>query len=235
MIAFAVHHLVGTLVMGDLKGITNQDAGRVQNLRLREWRRTHLLQALRDKAEQAGIVVRLVDERGTSSTVPPAGGGSPSPRAGGSAVPIALSRGTGIWSVPTTSPRRLAADLRARTCLCSSSTVGPASPARRDRRRHLHDQRRRRSAWPQATHRAILRPLGVARHASPTWRMARIKQRCPAGQTLPERALVDGAAEEQPDAHDRERRQGGGQDQDRDPGWDVGPGGLRAARMPSLT
>lgn len=70
VIAFAVHHQVGTLVVGDLKGITNQDAGRVQNLRLREWRRTHLLQALRDKAEQAGIVVRLVDERGTSSTCP---------------------------------------------------------------------------------------------------------------------------------------------------------------------
>jgi hypothetical protein len=30
----------------------------------------HLLQALRDKAELAGIVVRLVDERGTSSTCP---------------------------------------------------------------------------------------------------------------------------------------------------------------------
>lgn len=191
MIAFAVHHQVGTLVVGDLKGITNQDAGRVQNLRLREWRRTHLLQALRDKAEHAGIVVRLVDERGTSSTCPPAGGGSPSPRAGGSAVPIAPSRGTGIWSVPTTSPRRLAADLRARRCLCSSSTVGPASC-----RHGVTDAATSTTsgavgpAWPRATHGAILRPLGVARHASPTWRMARIKQRCPTGQTLPEGALV---------------------------------------------
>ena len=45
-------------------------AGRVHNLRLRQWRRTHLVQALRDKAERAGIQVRLVDERGTSSTCP---------------------------------------------------------------------------------------------------------------------------------------------------------------------
>jgi hypothetical protein len=38
--------------------------------RLRQWRRTHLLHALHDKAEQAGLAVRLVDERGTSSTLP---------------------------------------------------------------------------------------------------------------------------------------------------------------------
>ena len=31
------------------KGITKHDAGRVQNWRLRQWHRTHLLQALRDK------------------------------------------------------------------------------------------------------------------------------------------------------------------------------------------
>ena len=70
VVAFAVHHMVGTLLVGDPKGITKQDAGRVQNWRLRQWRRTHLVQVLRDKAEQAGIVVRLVDERGTSSTCP---------------------------------------------------------------------------------------------------------------------------------------------------------------------
>jgi transposase len=55
VIAFAVQHQVGTLVVGDLAGITNHDAGRVQNLRLRQWRRTHLVQALWDKAEQAGM------------------------------------------------------------------------------------------------------------------------------------------------------------------------------------
>jgi putative transposase len=70
VITFAVQQRIGTLLVGDPKGITAQDVGRVQNLRLRQWRRTHLLQALHDKAEQAGIVVRLMDERGTSSTCP---------------------------------------------------------------------------------------------------------------------------------------------------------------------
>ena len=69
-IASAVAHHVRTLVVGDPKGITDQDVGPVQNWRLRQWRRTHMLGALRDKAQQAGIRVRLVDERGTSSTCP---------------------------------------------------------------------------------------------------------------------------------------------------------------------
>jgi IS605 OrfB family transposase len=68
VVAFAIQQRVGTLVVGDPKGITEEDAGRVQNWRLRQWRRTHLLQSLRDKAQRAGIAVRLVDERGTSST-----------------------------------------------------------------------------------------------------------------------------------------------------------------------
>jgi putative transposase len=80
-VAFAVRHRVGTLLVGDPRYITNQDAGKVQNLRLRQWRRTHLVQALRDKAEQVGIVVRMVDERGTSSTCPTCRQRVPKPRA----------------------------------------------------------------------------------------------------------------------------------------------------------
>jgi IS605 OrfB family transposase len=70
VIEFAVRHRVGSLLVGDPKGITERDVGRVQNLRLRQWRRTHLVQVLQDKAERAGIAVRLVDERGSSSTCP---------------------------------------------------------------------------------------------------------------------------------------------------------------------
>src|SRR5229473_7576429 len=44
--------------------------GHRQNLALRNWRRTHLLGCLSDKAELAGIKVVLVNERGTSSTCP---------------------------------------------------------------------------------------------------------------------------------------------------------------------
>jgi len=146
VITFAVQQRVGTLVVGDPKGITEHDAGRVQNWRLRQWRRTHLLQALKDKAEQAGIVVRLVDERGTSSTCPachqrvakPSGRRFRCPhcRFHGhrdlvGARNIAAKVGGGPTSVglPTLVEHRRAGIV----------------PARRDRRRHLHDQRRRRS------------------------------------------------------------------------------------------
>lgn len=104
-----------------------RDAGRVQNLRLREWRRPTGSKPCATRLSKPGSWCGWWRSVAPPPPVPPAGGGSPSPRAGGSAVPIAPSRGTGIWSVPATSPRRLAADLRARTCLCSSSTVGPAS------------------------------------------------------------------------------------------------------------
>jgi IS605 OrfB family transposase len=146
VIAFATQQRVGTLVVGDPKGITEKDAGRVQNWRLRQWRRTHLLQALRDKAERAGIMVRLVDERGTSSTCPACRQRVPKP--GGrqfscphckfqghrdlvGAANIAANAGGGPTSVgvPTLVEHRRAGMV----------------PARRDRRRHLHDQRRRRS------------------------------------------------------------------------------------------
>jgi IS605 OrfB family transposase len=144
VITFAVHHKVGTLLVGNPAGITKQDAGRVQNWRLRQWRRTHLLQALQDKAELAGIAVRLVDERGTSSTCPACRQRVPKPtgrqfhchgcgfqghRDLVGAANIAAKAGGGPTSVgsPTLVEHRRAGMV----------------PARRDRRRHLDDQRRR--------------------------------------------------------------------------------------------
>jgi IS605 OrfB family transposase len=146
VIAFALQQRVGALLVGDPTGITDRDAGRVQNWRLRQWRRTHLVQALRDKAEQAGIVVRLVDERGTSSTCPACRQRVPKPNGRRfhcrhcglrghrdlvGAVNIAAKVGGGPTSagVPTLVEHRRAGIV----------------PARRDRRRHLHDRRRRRS------------------------------------------------------------------------------------------
>jgi IS605 OrfB family transposase len=146
VITFALQQRIGTLLVGDPKGITSRDVGRVQNWRLRQWRRTHLVQALRDKAEQAGIAVRLVDERGTSSTCPvcrrrvakPSGRrfrcrccGLQGHRDLVGAANIAAKAGGGPTSVglPTLVEHRRAGIV----------------PARRDRRRHLHDDRRRRS------------------------------------------------------------------------------------------
>jgi putative transposase len=146
VIAFAVQQRVGTLVVGDPTGITSRDVGRVQNWRLRQWRRTHLVQALHDKAERAGMVVRLVDEVGTSSTCPACRQRVPKPTGRRFNCPhcdlqghrdlvgahnIAAKAGGGPTSVglPTLVEHRRAGVL----------------PARRDRRRHLHDWRRRRS------------------------------------------------------------------------------------------
>jgi len=146
VIAFALQQRVGTLLVGDPTGITSRDAGRVQNWRLRQWRRTHLVQALRDKAELAGMVVRLVDERGTSSTCPACHQRVPKPTGRRFRCPhcnlqghrdlvgaanIAAKAGGGPTSVgvPTLVEHRRAGIV----------------PARRDRRRHLDDQRRRRS------------------------------------------------------------------------------------------
>jgi IS605 OrfB family transposase len=145
-IAFAVQHNIGTLVVGDPTGITEHDVGRVQNLRLRQWRRTHLVQALRDKAERAGIVVQLVDERGTSSTCPACHRRVPKPKGRRFGCPDCGLRGH--------------RDLVGAANIAAKAGGGPTStgmpvlvehrragivPARRDRRRHLLDQRRRRS------------------------------------------------------------------------------------------
>ena len=49
------------------------DAGKRQNLAVRNWRPGQLIATLADKAALAGIDVELVDERGTSSTCPRCG------------------------------------------------------------------------------------------------------------------------------------------------------------------
>lgn len=146
VVAFAIRYRISVLVVGDPTGITIHDAGRVHNLRLRQWRRTHLVQALSDKAEQAGIDVRLVDERGTSSTCPACRRRVPKPSGrrfrcpacslhghrdlvGAANIAATFGGGTTSATLPTLVEHRRAGIV----------------PARRDRRRHLHDQRRRRS------------------------------------------------------------------------------------------
>jgi IS605 OrfB family transposase len=80
VIDWAVQRRVGTLVVGDPRGLLAQDAGRRQNKAVRDWAVGADIAALRDKAEAAGISLRLVDERGTSSTCPACGRRTPKPR-----------------------------------------------------------------------------------------------------------------------------------------------------------
>jgi putative transposase len=80
VIGWAVSHRIGTLAVGDPRGVLDVDAGRRHNRRTREWRVGHLITVLRDKAQLAGITVALADERGTSSTCPACRARVPKPR-----------------------------------------------------------------------------------------------------------------------------------------------------------
>jgi IS605 OrfB family transposase len=70
VITWAVDRRVGTLAVGDPRGVLGIKAGRRHNQRTRDWRIGHLIAALKDKAAVAGLCLQLVDERGTSSTCP---------------------------------------------------------------------------------------------------------------------------------------------------------------------
>jgi putative transposase len=140
VVAWAVDHRVGTLRVGDPEGICKRDAGRRQNLRLRNWGRTHLIGALKDKAAMAGIEVVEVDERGTSSTCLACRKRVPKPR----------GRAFRCSSCGFSGHRDLvgAANIAARGggVICGSPRIEHRRvgdvPARRDRRRHCHDVRR---------------------------------------------------------------------------------------------
>ncbi|MDZ5491723.1 RNA-guided endonuclease InsQ/TnpB family protein [Micromonospora sicca] len=80
VVSWTVRQRVGVLHVGDPRGVLDIDAGRRHNLRLRQWQIGPLLQVLTDKATLAGITVRLVDERGTSSTCPACRRRVPKPR-----------------------------------------------------------------------------------------------------------------------------------------------------------
>jgi IS605 OrfB family transposase len=73
VVSWAVEQRIGTLVVGDPRGLLDRDAGRRQNKALRDWAVGSLMRTLTDKAELAGIAVEVIDERGTSSTCPACG------------------------------------------------------------------------------------------------------------------------------------------------------------------
>ena len=70
VVDFAREKRIGSLVVGDPRGVLHRDVGARQNLATRNWRVGRLIGVLEDKAAAAGIEVTTVDERGTSSTCP---------------------------------------------------------------------------------------------------------------------------------------------------------------------
>ena len=171
VITWAVTRRIGTLAVGDPRGVLNLPAGRRHNQRTRDWRLGHLIAALTDKAEAAGIGVALVDERGTSSTCPACRSRVPKPagrvlscpacqftghRDLSAAASIAARAGGGIApAVPAGVTHRRA-----------GAHLPGVSPSRRDPRRRAHHRAGRGS--PGRHRPAPPRPLkaarGVARH-----------------------------------------------------------------------
>jgi IS605 OrfB family transposase len=140
VVAWAVERKVGTLRVGDPEGICNRDAGRRQNLRLRNWGRTHLIGALKDKAALAGIKVVEVDERGSSSRCPLCRNKVPKPRGRTFTCPHCGFRGrrdlVGAVNIAAPGGGVIRGNPR-----IEHRRVG-APPTRRDRRRHRYDERR---------------------------------------------------------------------------------------------
>jgi transposase len=142
-----VAHRVGTLVVGDPKGITHKKSGRRQNWRVNTtWRRVHLTRALTDKALRAGIAVVRVDERGTSRTCPGCGfrNGKPKGREVRCSAcgHVAHRDLVGATNIARKYPGAIV-DVPEGTS--TTHRRAGTTPARRDRRRHLWDARRRRS------------------------------------------------------------------------------------------
>jgi IS605 OrfB family transposase len=144
VIAWAVARRVGTLAVGDPRGVLNLPAGRRHNQRTRDWRIGHLITVLKDKAEAAGVSVQLVDERGTSSTCPACHSRVPKPAGRVLACPACQYTGHRDLSAAAsiaarlgggTTPTSLPAGVTHRR---AGAHLPGVAPSRRDPRRRAH-------------------------------------------------------------------------------------------------
>jgi IS605 OrfB family transposase len=151
VITWAIEQKVGTLAVGDPRGVLNLNAGRRHNQRTRDWRIGHLITVLKDKAEAAGLSVILVDERGTSSTCPACHSRIPKPPGRVLACPACLFTGhrdlaaaatIAARSGGGTTPTSIPADVTHRR---AGAHLPGVSPSRRDPRRRVHHRRARGS------------------------------------------------------------------------------------------
>jgi IS605 OrfB family transposase len=143
VIGWAVSRRIGTLAVGDPRGVLNLAAGRRHNRRTRDWQVGRLISVLRDKAGQAGIIVTLADERGTSSTCPacrarvpkPAGRVFCCPRCGLSGHRDLIAAANIAGRAPGGITPAISAGVTHRR---AGNHLPGVSPARRDPRRRLH-------------------------------------------------------------------------------------------------
>jgi putative transposase len=176
VVGWAAARRVGTLAVGDPRGVLALPAGRRHNRRTRDWRIGHLITVLADKAEAAGIGITMVDERGTSSTCPACRNRVPKPSGRVLTCPHCKFQGhrdlvaaaniaarAGGGTTPATVPAGV-------THRRAGTHLPGVSPARRDPRRRPHHGRARGSPGrhrpaPPAPTRAR---WGVARPAART-------------------------------------------------------------------
>ena len=124
VIAWAAARRVGTLAVGDPRGVLRLKAGRRHNQRTRDWRIGHLIAVLTDKAKAGGISLNLVDERGTSSTCPACRSRVPKPPGRVLACPACQFTGHRDLSAAASSPPARAAAPR-RPFWPTSRTAAP--------------------------------------------------------------------------------------------------------------
>jgi hypothetical protein len=104
VIAWSVQRRVGTLKIGDPRGVLALAAGRRHNKRVRDWRIGHLLACLQDKAAGPGSPPCWSTSAAPPPPARPAPGGSPGPPGGRSPARTAGSPGTATLSAAPTSP-----------------------------------------------------------------------------------------------------------------------------------
>jgi putative transposase len=171
VITWAVDQRIGTLAVGDPRGVLKLDAGRRHNQRTRDWRIGHLITVLKDKAEVAGISLTLVDERGTSSTCPACRSRIPKPAGRALACPACQFTGHRDLSAAASIAARfgggitpvIPADVTHRR---AGAHLPGVAPSRRDPRRRAHHRGARASPGrhrPARTSPTLAGP-GVARH-----------------------------------------------------------------------
>jgi putative transposase len=143
VIAWAVNRRVGTLAVGDPRGVLMLKAGRRHNQRTRDWGIGHLISVLTDKAAVAGIGLQLVDERGTSSTCPACRARVPKPSGRVLACPACQHTGHRDLSAAANIAARLGGGITpvipaGVTHRRAGAHLPGVTPSRRDPRRRAH-------------------------------------------------------------------------------------------------
>jgi IS605 OrfB family transposase len=175
VIAWAIVRRVGTLTVGDPRGVLSIRAGRRHNQRIRDWRIGHLITVLKDKAVAAGIGLKLVDERGTSSTCPACASRIPKPAGRMLTCPVCQFTGhrdlTAAASIAARHGGGITPVIPAGVMHRRAGAYLPGvAPSRRDPRRRAHHRGARGSPGRHRPARAS--PPRLAQESLAAWRGA---------------------------------------------------------------